>query len=500
MLVGIALLSMGMGGGILQARPSVAFDPSTVATPAVRQLAVGAALPKVVVFDLDNTLWTPELYTLRKLPGYAGAELPGPRAGTDVWLLDGAAAALHELATCEEWSSTRIAVASRTNKGRWAEQLLRDFACPGVPGTSLANLLAQAEIYPGSKVKHFEALSEGLGVDYGEMLFFDDAADGPYGNCAAVSKLGVLSAHCPLGLTVDVWRDAVAAYAESAAAGEPKGRILRPASRSTTQQQAASGRASASSYQGGRVAKYLEAKRFGFVQLDGRRDQAVFFHESALESPAAAVGAGARVQVQIGTDRQGRRACTSVRLAEGSDAAGASGGALAGDGAAAGAPSVTLPCFSMNMPFAGLLGHGIKTIESRNHTMFEGTAGSTALLHVGRRTYPDGGKHLDILRAAGLADGEIARCTSLPEGFSRGQVVAALELGETTLSTLEERSTPAAEARCCAYGADSGRYLTEVRRIEWLREPVNMKGRPGLFRATVPAAALPEAFRADVDP
>ena len=93
---------------------------------------------------------------------------------------------------------------------------------------------------------------------------------------------------------------------------------------------------------------------------------------------------------------------------------------------------VALPTFSMNMPFAGLLARGIKTLETRNHTMFEGTEGRLALLHVGMRTYPDGGKHRDILRRgapgegkAGLDDAQIDRLTQLPEGFSRGQVMAS---------------------------------------------------------------------------
>ena len=88
--------------------------------------------------------------------------------------------------------------------------------------------------------------------------------------------------------------------------------------------------------------------------------------------------------------------------------------------------------FSMNMPFAALVAHGYKTIEvrvrvrlglglglrvtltlaltlaltlpvtltrtkSRNGTMFTELAGETVLLHVGQRTYPDGGKHVEIM-------------------------------------------------------------------------------------------------------
>ena len=46
------------------------------------------------------------------------------------------------------------------------------------------------------------------------------------------------------------------------------------------------------------------------------------------------------------------------------------------------------------------------------------------LLHVGRRTYPDGGKHVDILRANHVTDAEREKLTSLPSGFSRGQAQA----------------------------------------------------------------------------
>ena len=84
---------------ILQPRRIAPFDPATVAPPV---LASDAQLPRLVVFDLDHTLWTPELYTLRHLPGYDDASPPFPVAGEDVWLLDGAEAVLHVIATHEQ--------------------------------------------------------------------------------------------------------------------------------------------------------------------------------------------------------------------------------------------------------------------------------------------------------------------------------------------------------------------------------------------------------------
>ena len=77
-----------------------------------------------------------------------------------MWLLDGAAAALHELATCASVGETKVAVASRTNKARWAELLLQDMEIPGCPGRRVNDLLARSEIYTGDKQRHLSRLHE----------------------------------------------------------------------------------------------------------------------------------------------------------------------------------------------------------------------------------------------------------------------------------------------------------------------------------------------------
>eukprot|EP00978_Attheya_sp_CCMP212_P016844 scaffold44473_cov48-Attheya_sp.AAC.3 len=64
------------------------------------------------------------------------------------------------------------------------------------------------------------------------------------------------------------------------------------------------------------------------------------------------------------------------------------------------------------------------------------------LLHVGRRTYPDGDRHLQIMASGGKAEhgkkekeeivvmdrAEMARLKTLPRGFGRGMAVAIVEL------------------------------------------------------------------------
>ena len=181
------------------------------------------ARPKLIVFDLDATLWTPELYKLRRLPNYASAGPPGPMADQDVKLYAGARAALEELATDEAWADTALACASRTNKGPWARQLLKDFT---VAGRSLDDLLQYKEIFTGDKMAHFNNLEQKSEIDFDEMLFFDDARDGKYGNCAKVAAMGVCSAHCPDGITTEVWQNALAEFSRLKEAGEGMGTVV----------------------------------------------------------------------------------------------------------------------------------------------------------------------------------------------------------------------------------------------------------------------------------
>eukprot|EP00636_Phaeomonas_parva_P001575 CAMPEP_0118873632 /NCGR_PEP_ID=MMETSP1163-20130328/15362_1 /TAXON_ID=124430 /ORGANISM="Phaeomonas parva, Strain CCMP2877" /LENGTH=306 /DNA_ID=CAMNT_0006808923 /DNA_START=46 /DNA_END=963 /DNA_ORIENTATION=+ len=258
---------------------------------AADDLPADAALPKLVVFDLDHTLWTPELYQLRKLPNYADAGPPGPVAGKDVRLFADAAAALKELAECARWSGAKVAVASRTNKANWAYSLLEQF-------DELRDLVEFTEIFPGDKTRHFQNLQAQSGVGYSDMIFFDDAKGGKYGNCEPVARLGVMSAHCPDGLTAEVWRGALEAFAGAKAAGEPTGVVLDAPALAPEKAHPAI------------IAKWIDEKGFGFVRVEGRKGD-VFFHRTAV-SPDVALAPGVKVMVRVAPGRDGREACASV--------------------------------------------------------------------------------------------------------------------------------------------------------------------------------------------
>lgn len=166
------------------------------AKPERAVLPEGAARPRLVVFDLDATLWKPELYQLRKRP----------KANKDVVLCEGVADAVYDLATGREWASTVGAVASRASEAEWAEDLLAAFE---IEGSRLADVLPLREIYPGNKKKHFQRLRERSGVAFSDMIFFDDYTE----NCGEVTQLGVLCVHTPRGLTREHWAGGLRAFA-----------------------------------------------------------------------------------------------------------------------------------------------------------------------------------------------------------------------------------------------------------------------------------------------
>lgn len=164
--------------------------------------------PKLVVFDLDNTLWTPELYQLRRSLGDRQTPVAGKvRNGShphslshqnvlqDVKLFPGASDIIERFRN-GEYGDTEFAVASRTKSVEWAYDLLAQF--------ELLDVFTYQEIFPSSKETHFEHLASLSGLEYSEMLFFDDARDGKFGNCVPVANMGVLSTHCPRVRLVDI--------------------------------------------------------------------------------------------------------------------------------------------------------------------------------------------------------------------------------------------------------------------------------------------------------
>jgi magnesium-dependent phosphatase 1 len=414
--------------------------------------------PKLIVFDLDNTLWTPELYTLRKLERSNKI----PVAGKDVKLFPGSKEVIDRIRK-GEFGDTQFAVASRTKSGEWAKDLLGQFG--------LWDLFQYVEIFPGNKKAHFENIRQASGIDFKDMLFFDDARDGKYGNCAPVSAMGVLSAHCPGGLhEFDIFEAAMQRFQEWDRAPntivEWDGSVKKVA-------ELPSGR------QEGVVKTVNHEKGYGFIRYDSKNSKEVFFHSNNLPD-GVTLEQGDEVSFSVERNsKSGKLYATDIATSKSAD----------------NQDTIEMRVFSMNLPFAALLANGYKDLESRNGTMFVPyPEGTQMLLHVGQRIYPDGNKHLEIMKSGGLNDQEIQELKSLPKGFSKGAAVAILELGKTYETTVEERSDPETQRRIAAFGADSGLMATEIKKVAYLKRPVKVSGKGGVFKANIPQDVLPDGW------
>ncbi|MCH2026382.1 MAG: magnesium-dependent phosphatase-1, partial [Verrucomicrobiales bacterium] len=95
--------------------------------------------------------------------------------GSELKLYPGTIDILEEL----KYEHFDLGIASRTNEPDWARELL-DLL-------NVRDYFRYEEIYPGSKVTHFKRLRNKSGLNYEDMIFFDDEQR----NITEVGDLGV---------------------------------------------------------------------------------------------------------------------------------------------------------------------------------------------------------------------------------------------------------------------------------------------------------------------
>ena len=143
---------------------------------------------KVVVFDLDFTLWDAGgVWCDCTHPPFhrtpAGQVFDS--VGREIRLYDESLEILEWMQSCE----MQIALASRTGEPSWANQLTRMLG--------IDPYINYREIYPGSKVSHLNNIRRDAAVDFSEMLFFDDE----HRNIEDAASIGVYSIHVPNGIS-----------------------------------------------------------------------------------------------------------------------------------------------------------------------------------------------------------------------------------------------------------------------------------------------------------
>ncbi|XP_044253642.1 magnesium-dependent phosphatase 1-like [Tribolium madens] len=150
--------------------------------------------PKILVFDLDYTLW-PFWVDTHVIPPFRktndGCVID--QFGSKIQYYNDVPELLQELYL----EGYILAVASRTSEVEGARQLLDLFGW--------TKYFSHLEIFTGVKTKHITRIKNKFDVEYSEMIFFDDESR----NIRDVSKLGVLSILVNNGISRKVVDDAI---------------------------------------------------------------------------------------------------------------------------------------------------------------------------------------------------------------------------------------------------------------------------------------------------
>ncbi|OWM87726.1 magnesium-dependent phosphatase 1 [Punica granatum] len=149
-------------------------------------------LPRLVVFDLDYTLWPfyCECRSKREMPS----------------LYPHAKGILHAL----KEKGIGMAIASRSPTPDIAKTFLEKL--------SLKSMFAAQEIFSSwsHKTEHFQRIHSRTGVPFNSMLFFDDEDR----NIQAVSKMGVTSVLVGNGVNLGAFRQGLTMFAQNTATAE----------------------------------------------------------------------------------------------------------------------------------------------------------------------------------------------------------------------------------------------------------------------------------------
>ena len=150
---------------------------------------------QLVIFDLDLTLWTASgtWIDCTYQPYIKKQGKVFDRYGTEIYLYPDVKNIINELHQYQ----IPIAIASRTDSPPNAREALKLLG--------IIDDFDYFEIYPGSKVTHFKKLQIKSGIDYTNMVFFDDELR----NIREVSDLGVRSVYVEEGLSYSLFINSI---------------------------------------------------------------------------------------------------------------------------------------------------------------------------------------------------------------------------------------------------------------------------------------------------
>lgn len=194
-----------------------------------------ASRPRVIVFDLDGTLWDPEMYQLHGgAPFKVDPSKPTvavDRSGTRVQLLGETRDILAKIAF--EWNEetdadgnrlpkTYLGISSTCDYPSWAEELLKKFTVPHKSASAavpMGSVFHSSHIYYANKAQHMRKILASLHEvdpsisEPSQLLFFDNQMN----NIRDVSGAGVVSCYTPRGMQPGVFEKGLEQWRKEAA-------------------------------------------------------------------------------------------------------------------------------------------------------------------------------------------------------------------------------------------------------------------------------------------